>query len=290
MLDFFKGLKFKLILCFIALLIGVMLYSVTQNGYSSGGSKIISTVSRPFRYISSAVSDNLGSTFDHVFNSKKYYNENQDLKEEISDLRNDLIGYEDTKKELEELRKFVGIKENNENFELSPPCRIIAYTANDPFCSFIIDKGTQDGISLHDPVVTADGLVGSVSEVSDKFSTVQTILSPDLSVSITAVGKPDRAVLEGDIEYSKDGMTKIIYIEKDSKLTSGDTIITTGSSGLFPAEYLIGKITKTGNSQNGLSNYAVLEPFVDIRKLTSVMVITSFEGKGETDEYQTNID
>ncbi len=285
MLDFFKSLKFKLILCFIALLIGVMLYSVTQNGHSAGGSKIVATVSKPFRYVSSAISDNLGSTFDYIFNSKKYYNENQELKQEISDLRNDLIDYDTTKEELEELKKFVGIKEQHENFELSPPCRIISYTANDPFCSFVIDKGSEDGISLHDPVVTADGLVGTISEVSEKFATVNTILSPDLSVSITAVGKSDRAVLEGDIEYSKDGLTKIIYIEKDSKLTVGDTIITTGSSGLFPAQYLIGKITKTGNAQNGLSNYAVLEPFVNIKKLTSVMVVTSFEGKGEADEY-----
>jgi len=283
--DFFKSLKFKLVLCLAALIVGIMLNSVTQNGQSSTASVVINTISKPFRYAASVVSEKTGSVSDYIFNSKEYYNENEQLRSEIAELRNELNEYNDTKAELEELRKFIGIKEKNENFQLSPPCRVLSYTANDPFCSFVIDKGSRDGISVNDPVVTADGLVGMISELSEKFAVVTTILSPELSVSITATGKDDRAILEGDIEYSGEGKTSIIYIEKDSKLSVGDTVITTGSGGLFPAEYLVGKITEKGSAPSGISSYAVVEPFVNIKKLTSVMVITSFEGKGESDEY-----
>jgi len=283
--DFFKSLKFKLVLCLAALIVGIMLNSVTQNGQSSAASVVINTISKPFRYAASVVSEKTGSVSDYIFNSKEYYNENEQLRSEIAELRNELNDYNETKAELEELRKFIGIKEKNENFQLSPPCRVLSYTANDPFCSFVIDKGSRDGISVNDPVVTADGLVGIISELSEKFAVVTTILSPELSVSITAAGKEDRAILEGDIEYSGEGKTGIIYIEKDSKLSAGDTVITTGSGGLFPAEYLVGKITLRENAPSGISDYAVVEPFVNIKKLTSVMVITAFEGKGESDEY-----
>ena len=285
MRDFFKSLNFKLILCLIAMLIGIMLYSVTQSGHSVGGSQFVNTISKPFRYDSSTISDNLDIKIDYFLNSQKNKKKNLELESEISELRNNMVDYENKKKELEELRKFIGIKEEHNDYTLSPPCKVIAYTANDPFCSFIIDRGSNDGISIHDPVVTSAGLVGSVVEVSEKYSTVRTILSPDLSIGVTIKGKSDTGILEGDIKYSSEGLSQIIYIEKDSSIKKGDTIVTTGSSGLFPADYLVGKVTETGSAQSGLSNFAVLEPFVDVSKLTSVMVVTSFNGKGEVNEY-----
>ena len=134
-------------------------------------------------------------------------------------------------------------------------------------------------------MVTSDGLVGAVTEISEKYCTVRTILSPELSVGVKAQKKGDSGILEGDIKFAADGLTQIIYLTKDSKLKPGDTIITTGSSGLFPADYIVGTVTETGNAQNGISCYAAVKPFVDIKKLSSVMVITSFEGKGEADGY-----
>ena len=262
-----------------------MLYSLSQSGYSVGGSKLVNTIARPFRYISGSISESVVAGASHILSSKKYYKENLELKDEISQLRNDLVDYENTKAELEELKKFIGIKENHADFELSPPCRVLSYTANDPFCSFMIDKGSEAGISVGDPVVTADGLVGAVTEISEKYCTVRTILSPELSVGVKVQKKGDSGILEGDIKFAADGLTQIIYLTKDSSLKPGDTVITTGSSGLFPADYLVGTIKETGKAQSGISYYAVVEPFVDIRKLSGVMVITSFEGKGETDGY-----
>lgn len=285
MRDFFRSIKFRLILCIIAMSIGIMLYSLSQSGYSAGGSKIVNTMARPFRYASAAVSESLSNGAAHIFSSKKYYNENLELKDEINRLRNELVDYENTKAELDELKKFVGIKEEHADYVLSPPCRVLSYTANDPFCSFIIDKGSDTGISVGDPVVTSAGLVGAVTEISEKYCTVRSILSPELSVGVKVLKKGDSGILEGDIKFASDGLSQIIYIPKDSNLKPGDTVITTGSSGLFPADYLVGTIVETGNAQSGLSYYASVKPFADIRKLTSVMVITSFEGKGEADGY-----
>ena len=285
MRDFFRSIKFKLILCIIAMTIGIMLYSLSQSGYSVGGSKVVNTIATPFRYASAAVYEGLDRCASHLFSSKKYYNETLELQDEINRLRNELVDYENTKAELDELRKFIGIKESHSDFVLSPPCKVLSYTANDPFGSFMIDKGSNDGISVGDPVVTSAGLVGAVTEISEKYCTVRTILSPELSVGIKVQKRGDTGILEGDIKYAADNLTQIIYLTKDSGIKSGDTIITTGTSGLFPAGYLVGTVTETGAADSGLSYYAVVKPFADIKKLSSVMVVTSFEGKGETDGY-----
>lgn len=285
MRDFFRSIKFRLILCIIAMTIGIMLYSLSQSGYSVGGSKVVNTIATPFRYASAAVYEGLDKCTSMLFSSKKYYNETLEMQEEIDRLRNELVDYENTKAELDELRKFIGIKESHSDFVLSPPCKVLSYTANDPFGSFMIDKGSNDGISVGDPVVTSSGLIGAVTEISDKYCTVRTILSPELSVGIKVQKRGDTGILEGDIKYASDGLTQIIYLTKDSGIKAGDTIITTGTSGLFPAGYLVGTVVETGAADSGLSYYASVKPFADIKKLSSVMVVTSFEGKGESDGY-----
>ncbi|MDO5560001.1 MAG: rod shape-determining protein MreC [Oscillospiraceae bacterium] len=285
MREFLKSLKFKLLLCLIAMLIGVMLYTVNKSGYSTGASKIINTAAEPFKKISSAVSEKVSSKLEHVIHGERYYSENEKLKEELSQVYNELVDYENTKAELSELQKFIGIKEEHSDYALSPPCKIISYTANDPFGSFMIDKGSNDGIALYDPVVTAEGLVGAVTEISEKYCTVTSILSPSLSVGVIAKGTVFNGVLEGDIKYSQSGLTQMIYIDKDNTIKQGDLIVTNGSSGLFPADYIVGTVTETGNAGSALSSYAIVKPFVDVTKISSVMVITSFDGKGEINEY-----
>ena len=284
MRDFFRSIKFNLILCIIALAIGIMLYSLSQAGYSVGSSKAVNTLAMPFRYASTAVYNGLDKGVSYIFSSKKYYEENLELQDEINRLRNELVDYENTRAELDELKKFMGIKQRHSDYVLSPPCRVLSYNANDPFCSFMIDKGSRDGISVGDPVVTSAGLVGAVSEISEKYCTVKTILSPELSVGIKIQNKGDTGILEGDIKYAVDGLSQLIYLPKDTKIKAGDTIITTGTSGLFPAGYLVGTVKDTGAADSGISYYASVTPFADIRKLSSVMVVTDFEGKGESED------
>ena len=179
--DFFKSVKFKIIICILALLVGIMIYSVTQGGNSISGSNALGGIFKPVRKLSNSISNKVETQIDMFVNAEDYYDENQALKEQISELYNKLTEYENTKKEIEELRKFVGIKEDNEQYELSPPCSVIGRVTNDPFGSFIIDRGSKDEIKVYDSVVTGEGLVGVVVEVADSYSIVRTILSPEVS-------------------------------------------------------------------------------------------------------------
>ena len=77
----------------------------------------------------------------------------------------------------------------------------------------------------------------------------------------------------------------MIHIDKNSKrVKNGDLVVTSSTSGIFPSGYLIGTIKNIENSESGLTKNAVIEPSVDFSKLTTVMVIRDFDGKGETDE------
>lgn len=284
MRNFFKSTRFKVLLAFLAFLIGIMIYAVTMGGYSISGASFVNTISKPFRSVSNNISMKIEHNLDKLSNATEYYNENQRLKEQIGELNKQLTEYEAIKEEVEELRKFVTIKEEHEDYILSKPCQVLSYVTNDPFKSFTIDQGSADGIEPYCPVVTKEGLVGITIEVSEHVSTVRTLLSPDLSIAaVCSSSSTDCGIIEGTILNAEEGKTKLIHVDTENKLKVGDLMITTGTSGLFPKGYSIGTVESLSLDDSGLSACAVIEPCIDITRLSSVAVIIDFDGKKEVE-------
>ena len=194
--DFFRRHRFRILICIIALLVGMMLYSVTQKGSCFPGSGIVNTILTPVRNAVNSISENSESFLGSLTQGSRYQAEIEELKKENAALKNELTDFEETKQQLAELQQFMGIKEEHEDHIFSEPCTIIGYVANDPFHSFIINKGQDAGISLHDPVVTGEGIVGIISSLSANSATVQTILSPDLSIGAISANNSYTGIVE----------------------------------------------------------------------------------------------
>lgn len=282
MREFFKSTRFKVILAFLAFLVGIMIYSVTKGGYSLSGASFINTITKPFRAISNSISMKFEKNADRIANADAYYEENKLLKQQIGELNKKLTDYDDLKEEVEELRKLVVIKEEHPDNIFSQPADVLGYVTNDPFKGFTIDRGYEDGIEPYCPVITPEGVVGITVEVSQYTSTVRTILSPDLSIAVVCSSTgTDFGIIEGSVITAENGKTKLTHLDKNHGIEAGDLMITSGTSGLFPKDYPIGTVTVTGIEANGLSAYAEIEPSADISRLSSVFVITDFDGKME---------
>lgn len=280
MREFFKSKRFKVLLAFIAFLVGIMVYSVTKGGYSISGESIINTVTKPFRSISNSISMKMEGSIDKLERAEEIYDENQSLKEEVMRLQEQLTEYEALKVECEELRMLIGIKKAHPDLTTSRFCKVMGYVTNDPFKSFTINVGSADGIEPYCPVATAEGIVGITIEVSEHVTTVRTILSPDLSIAVKSKScDEDTGIIEGSVKSASDGMTRLIHLRTDNTLKKNDLLITDGSSGLFPKGYSVGKVKSVDMDSNGLSACAEVKPCVDITSLESVFVITDFTGK-----------
>ena len=208
--DFFKSFRFKVLLCLCALIVGITIYTVTKGGYSSGSSSFFGEFFAPLQKLSSALSEKVSSGLDSIVNADRYYRENQKLKEELGRCYNQLIDYDNIKRENEEFRKMLELKEKYPDYVFSSPCSIIARTTNDPYGAFTIDKGSDDGIAPNDPVVTSIGLVGICSEVSPRNSRVRTIFSPETPVGVMCVRTKDTGVLQGSYELAEKGDRKSV--------------------------------------------------------------------------------
>lgn len=273
--EFFHSVKFKIIVALTAVLIGAMIYSVTTGGYSSGSSYLFEVIFEPVRNLSSSISDKVSRSLDMVINAEKYYNENQQLKAQLNALYNDVIDYDKVLEENKELRVMLELKEEYNNYKFSPPCTVIARTTNDPYSSFTVDKGANDGIKPGDPVVTETGIVGVCFEVSPSTSKVRTLYSPKTAVGVYTVRTKAEGIAEGGYDLAINGRIRMSYISKESDIREGDVIVTSGSAN-YPAGQLIGTVESVEMEQNGLSKFAVIIPAEDPNTITSVFVITDY--------------
>ena len=242
---------------------------------------IYTWIAKPFQQTAVAMNEggSSGKTRDELIE------ENNELHDEINELGGQVIRYDDLKKENEILRKYYGIKEDNPGYSIAV-ANVIRRDPNDDFYGFTIDKGTRDDVSVNDPVITENGLVGWISDVSITTAKVTTLLSPEAKVGAMDQKSLDSGIATGSVTLCDEGLLELSVISADNKIKSGDIVITTGVGGVYPSDIVIGKVTGLDYDEYDTTPYAVIKPYQDLKTVTDVVVITEFEGQGVVEEVE----
>lgn len=283
MREFFHSGKFKILLCVFALLFGLMIYAAINSGAATIPEVVLKTITSPFEKAATNISSWVENTLDKLVNADKYKLENETLRRQLTEMYTQIMDKEKVDKENEQFREMLKIAEERTDFVWSPPCNIIARDASAVDGGFTIDRGTNDGIRLHDPVFNEIGLVGIITSTAPNYSKVETILSTGVFIGVKTAEKQVVGIIENDLKYSVNRKCLMSYIEKDSAIKVGDVIISAGGSS-YPSGLIVGKIEEIFPDDNGLSLHAVIEPVVDVFKITSVFVIQGFAEKDDYDE------
>ncbi|SDN57528.1 rod shape-determining protein MreC [Acetanaerobacterium elongatum] len=279
--EFFKSKKFKILLGIAAVLFGFMLYTAMNAGFGNILSNSLGSVVSPLQKLSMQIASSANGFFEKIIYADKISEENETLREELRSMREKMVDYETYKAENEQYRQFLDLKKDNPDFVFETGM-VIGRDPTDYFYSFTIDKGSVNGIELYDPVITPDGLVGRISEVSYTDSKVITLLNPGIDVGAFNDRTRDTGIISGELNLSKNGKCKMSYISRDSSASSGDIITTSGIGGVFPKGLIIGTISDIKTEAHGISLYAEIMPSANIAKVRDVFVITSFKGQNGT--------
>ena len=274
-----KRKGFKIILGIVAALVAVTIVAGLIGSWVSPQSSILGAITTPLQRLAASVSNGISDFFEAQRQVEELEKENNELRQRIQEMTSDLIDYDQYKLDNEFYSEFLGIKEKHPDYQFQPATVISRDPAN-AFYSFTIDRGTLDGISPHAPVITADGLVGYISEAGPSFSTVITVVDPSLKVGAMDSRTRDIGMVSGNVSESYDSQCRMSYLSRSSSVSVGDLIITSGSGGIFPQGLLIGTVSELGRETTDISMFAVIDPVVDFESLRDVMVITSFDAQG----------
>lgn len=281
MKDFIKSTRFKILAGLLTVLLGFMVMAVYTGGAAPLFSQLAGIVTVPLQKLSSNISYSVSGFFEQFMNAKKLNEENEAMRAEINNLRRNMADYEKIKHENEQFRQIIGVEENRQELSLETASVIARESTGRSYShSFTIDKGTLNGVSLYDPVMTADGLVGYVYETGVTYSKVITILDVTVDAGVYDSSTRDIGIVSGTVELASQGLCLMEYLPRDSLVAKGHIIMTNGSS-LFPKDILVGTVEEVRPNSHGTSTAAVIKPAADIASVKDVFVITHFEGQGE---------
>lgn len=240
-------------------------------GNNNPVTSIVKTAFSPVLTFTSNISDSMGDLKDYFIELRVYREENERLNNEIKEIRSENRDVTELTDENERLRSMLNLQSELE-YETQAGI-VISYEPNNWYDTIVINKGSNDGISVGDAVISENGIVGKISEVGIGWSRVSSILNTETAVGVRIIRTGTLAVVEGDKKLAKEKKCRMSFFDKAGDMNPGDIIETTGSVGMYPPEIIVGTITNIQADADG-KEYAVIEPAVDFEKLHEVLVVT----------------
>lgn len=262
--------KKKIIFIIIFLILAIMFVAFFfRNSNNKMVSNIASFISKPIAMVYNGINKITDSTSSDIDELRA---QNEELKKENEELKIQAL---ETQKIIDEnttLKEMLDIKKEYQHYKTV--MGNIIYREHDNWTqTFTIDIGANDGIEIDQTVVHKDGLVGYISNVTQTTAVVTTILdaSSSVSVNISTINEP--AVVNGDLELKSQNRLRLTYIPLDTEIAVSDMLYTSGIGVMYPSSIPVGRIVEIVNNKNDVNRYALVEPCVNISKISEVAVI-----------------
>lgn len=201
--------------------------------------------------------------------------ENEALQAQVDELnmKNSLL--QQDKHELDRLRELYALDELYADYE-KVGARVTANDSGNWFHSFVIDKGSKDGIAVDMNVISGNGLVGIVTEVGPNWARVRSIIDDASSVSALVLSTSDTCIVNGDLTLMQDGRIRFEMLPNNgTEIEEGEQVVTSHISNKYLQGILIGYISEIHVDSNNLTRSGYIIPKADFEHLREVLVITT---------------
>lgn len=226
--------------------------------------------------------------FEDMGQLRTIFEENKVLKQTLTKYARDTTRLNDLEQQNKRLQEALGFTErqkqtNNYTFRIAEVVAVNPDLLNN---TVRINLGEKDGVKPNMAVMSVEGLVGRVKQVSSFYSNVQLLKGIDdtsddsKAIAVTVKGKENESfgIIESyDREKQKLVMTKI---DPNDKLAVGDVVITSGLGQIFPKGIEVGKVISREPGNFGISHVAVIQPFASFDHLREVFVVITPEQGG----------
>jgi rod shape-determining protein MreC len=234
------------------------------------------TVLRPFEVAAERVARPFRDVYGYFAGLVHVKDENSRLKQEVNQLRQQALQGESAQQQNRDLRaqlRFIDSPLFPSDYS-AVNTRIISW-ATEFDQQVMIAAGSDSGIVQDTPIVTRDGLVGRVTDVTG--SGAQVTLLTDENSAVPARDEKTGAI--GLVRHGQgEGSLLLDFVRKEANIKEGDVIVTAGRvsskyPSLFPGGIQIGVVTSVGQSDTALYKQIQIEPYVDFSTLDAVTAL-----------------
>ena len=239
---------------------------------------VVTPMQRGINKIGLVVADGM----DYATTVKKLVKKNNALQKQVDDLSQQNRLLQQDKYDLDDFRKLYSLDEKYSDYP-KVAAHVISSDGN-WFNSFVIDKGSKDGLKVNMNVLAGDGLVGIVTEVNKSYARVRSIIDDESSVTGSFLKTSDMCFVNGNLKLIGKGMIDISGIPADAEVKDGYEVVTSPVSDKYLPGILIGYVRDIKTDSSNITQSAHLTPAADFSGLDMVLVITEVKDSGDLED------
>lgn len=172
--------------------------------------------------------------------------------------------------EVSQLREQLGFKDSHPNLKLLG-ANVIGHDPSGTSHYAILDRGSDDGVTLGMAVVTPDFYAGQVTEVDPGRCRVTFATDMSATVAATVEGQTASGIVYGRAQLG--GEMEMRYLQPNATVKVGDVIVTSGKTARVPAGLVIGKVTEVTRTVQASTQTLEVAPVVDYNKFQALTII-----------------
>ena len=284
-MEFFEEHKKQIMLVTIAILIVVIFITYGRKTKATFVESALGFVITPVQELTTNVGNWFGSKIDWIRNKDNLAAENEQLKEQIALLESENKRLRKYGTENQRLSELLKISQKYADYHTTGT-QIIAKDPGNWYDVFLINKGRDDGLEANMVLTSSNGLVGKIIESGDTYSKALSILDSRSSVPAMSQRTEDLGVVKGEYSLMNSGLCRMEYIDSEAEIMEGDEIVTSHLSDVYPPGIAIGRVKEIRTEANGLTKYAIIEPYVDFKHLDTLLVIGDILQQNTQEEAQ----
>lgn len=249
---------------------------ILRPGKATPMNNLISLVVNPLKNGVTILVDKAEALYDYIFSYELLQAENDQLREEMANMNQDIRESQTYKEENERLRSLVNLQEKHTDyvFEIG---NVVAWNTSGYGSSMTISKGSSAGLEPGMCAITESGqVVGLITETGNNWATVTTILDTTSEIGAYVFGSGYTCIAHGDFDLLNDGILQASYLTSSANVRNNDQVLTSGDGDIYPPGLVIGVVRDVGNDETNVAKYAILEPTVDLTQVSQVFIIKSY--------------
>lgn len=243
----------------------------------------VSSVIAPMQKGINAIGVKISERMDYATTLKKTVRKNKKLQSQIDKLSVENKLLQQDKYELENFRKLYDLDQQYAGYP-KVAARVISSDPDNWYNTFIIDKGSKNGLKKNMNVMANGGLVGIITEVNKSYSKVRSIIDDNSNISGTVLGSSENCIVSGNLKLINNGVIEVSGINGDAKIEDGAEVVTSQISDKYLPGILIGYLKDLKKDSSNITQTGYLSPVVDFSSLDMVLVITQVKDSAELGE------
>ena len=240
----------------------------------------VSSVIAPMQKGINAIGVKISERMDYATTLKKTVRKNKKLQSQIDKLSAENKLLQQDKYELENFRKLYDLDQQYAGYP-KVAARVISSDPDNWYNTFIIDKGSKNGLKKNMNVMANGGLVGIITEVNKSYSKVRSIIDDNSNISGTVLGSSENCIVSGNLKLINNGVIEVSGINGDAKIEDGAEVVTSQISDKYLPGILIGYLKDLKKDSSNITQTGYLSPVVDFSSLDMVLVITQVKDSAE---------